>query len=652
MRAGLGGDGRPSARAARSRAARRPPRGARCARARASPAQPRRTSSIASSSAATGATRGRSRSGADRAPARCLPLVERRRELGVDEQRRAEPARIGIAARELGLADVSGTRRRRESTRKHLKPSTPSATRPASSPALPGTTPPQSPTSTAHARRRARASPRAPSSVVVGGMQLSGMSTRVVTPPAAAARVAVSKPSHSVRPGSLMCTWVSTRPGQDASSPASSTRAGRHVVPRRRPATILPPATWTARAARRRASRPGASAGRRRRADMGRSIHGTAFAPRWGMTDIDEIGDRIYRVNTPVPEIPGGFSFNQYLVVDDEPLLFHTGGRGLFPAVSAAIETVIPLAQLRWIGFSHVEADECGALNVMLAAAPHATAVGVVGARIASPIPRPTRPPARRRRSVRDRPAPLQVARCAAHAAAWECGYLSESTTRTLLCGDLFTQPGAAKPPVTGGDIVGPSGESRTHVDYLWHTPSAPRGEGSSRCSRRARSRAGTGRRGSATALGSCRAGRRVVRMTVAPASETSLGAYTRGHTAPNSHREAQHVLAPIALVFALLFAPAARADKATPPPDKAAPAAPAEAKPVKADPIDLDRAERGRHQGAARDRRRLLDEDHRRPTVTKGTSWCRARPYRGDLRQAARTRSRRAAPAAHRAKK
>lgn len=71
------------------------------------------------------------------------------------------------------------------------------------------------------------------------------------------------------------------------------------------------------------------------------------------MTDIHEIGDRIYRINTPVPEIPGGFSFNQIRVVDDEPLLFHTGGRRLFPGVRAAIERVLPIEKLRWIGFSH-----------------------------------------------------------------------------------------------------------------------------------------------------------------------------------------------------------------------------------------------------------------------------------------------------------
>lgn len=87
-------------------------------------------------------------------------------------------------------------------------------------------------------------------------------------------------------------------------------------------------------------------------------------------TRVDEIGDRIYRIHTAVPN--PGFSFNQYLVDDDEPLLFHTGGRQLFPAVREAISRIMPPERLRWIGFSHVEADECGSLNELLGVAPRA----------------------------------------------------------------------------------------------------------------------------------------------------------------------------------------------------------------------------------------------------------------------------------------
>ena len=90
-------------------------------------------------------------------------------------------------------------------------------------------------------------------------------------------------------------------------------------------------------------------------------------------TNVAEIAAGIFRINTPVA-MPGeiGFNFNQYLIVDDAPMLFHTGMRQLFPLVSEAIRAVMPLERLRYVGFSHFEADECGALNSFLAAAPNA----------------------------------------------------------------------------------------------------------------------------------------------------------------------------------------------------------------------------------------------------------------------------------------
>src|SRR5215470_3301864 len=91
-------------------------------------------------------------------------------------------------------------------------------------------------------------------------------------------------------------------------------------------------------------------------------------------TRVEEVAEGIFQIHTPLPPpaVPGGFSFNQYLIVDDEPALFHTGGRKLFPLVRQAIASVIPVEKLRWIGFSHVESDECGALNQLLAVAPNA----------------------------------------------------------------------------------------------------------------------------------------------------------------------------------------------------------------------------------------------------------------------------------------
>src|SRR5262249_43513918 len=158
-------------------------------------------------------------------------------------------------------------------------------------------------------------------------------------------------------------------------------------------------------------------------------------------TCIDEISDGIYRISTLLPPgvVPGGFGFNQYLVVDDQPLLFHTGPRGMLPLVREAIEAVTLVSRLRWIGFSHYESDECGGLNGLLAAAPQAERVcGTINAMInADSFDRPPRTLADGevltigRRSLQWFDTPHLP-----H--AWECGYLFERHTRTLLCGDLF----------------------------------------------------------------------------------------------------------------------------------------------------------------------------------------------------------------------
>lgn len=97
-------------------------------------------------------------------------------------------------------------------------------------------------------------------------------------------------------------------------------------------------------------------------------------------TKTDEIADGIYRISTFVHEMapPAGFTFNHFLVVGDEPLLFHCGLRAMFPAVSSAIAGILPLKRLRWISFGHVEADECGSMNAWLAAAPSAQVGGML----------------------------------------------------------------------------------------------------------------------------------------------------------------------------------------------------------------------------------------------------------------------------------
>ena len=189
-------------------------------------------------------------------------------------------------------------------------------------------------------------------------------------------------------------------------------------------------------------------------------------------TNVHEIAEGIYRINTPVAIPGGGFSFNQYLIVDDEPLLFHTGPRKMFSLVREAVESVFPVTRLRYIGFSHVEADECGSLNEWLAAAEHSVPLcGKVAAMVSIEDLADRSPRALAdgeglslgRHSVRWFDTPHLP-----H--AWECGFLMEDSTRTLLCGDLFTQGGSNLPPITEADILGPSEAFRAKMDYFSHT--------------------------------------------------------------------------------------------------------------------------------------------------------------------------------------
>ena len=191
-------------------------------------------------------------------------------------------------------------------------------------------------------------------------------------------------------------------------------------------------------------------------------------------TNLHEVAPGIYRINTPM-QIPGGpgFNFNQYLVADDEPLLFHTGKRGMFALVSEAIGKVLPVAKLRHVAFSHYEADECGALNDFLAAAPHAAPVC---SRVAAMVSVD---------DVADRPARAladgEVLALGRHRLrwldaphvphAWENGFMMELETRTLFCGDLFTQGGSGAAALTDADILEPSEAFRRQMDYYAHSP-------------------------------------------------------------------------------------------------------------------------------------------------------------------------------------
>lgn len=177
-------------------------------------------------------------------------------------------------------------------------------------------------------------------------------------------------------------------------------------------------------------------------------------------TRVDEIADGIFRISTYVADIapPAGFTFNQFLMRAEQPLLFHTGHRRLFPAVREAMARVIAPETLRWVSFGHLEADECGAMNLWLATAPNAeVAHGAVGCDV-SLNDMADRPPrvlsdgevidlgGKRVRYIDTPHTPH----------GWDAGLLLEEVTNTLLCGDLFTQTGQSV-PLTDADIVSPA---------------------------------------------------------------------------------------------------------------------------------------------------------------------------------------------------
>ena len=192
-------------------------------------------------------------------------------------------------------------------------------------------------------------------------------------------------------------------------------------------------------------------------------------------TEVSEIADKIYRLSTFVPQVgPTGFTFNQFLIDADEPLLFHYGQRALFPLISDAVKRVIPLEKLRWTTCSHVESDEAGALNQWLAAAPNATpAHGLIGCNIwltdmADRAPKPLKNDetidigGKRVRWLDTPHIPHN----------WDAGLLYEETTGTLFSSDLFTQMGPAD-PTTESDIVAPAIDTAAKVPFMPWTPLA-----------------------------------------------------------------------------------------------------------------------------------------------------------------------------------
>jgi flavorubredoxin len=192
-------------------------------------------------------------------------------------------------------------------------------------------------------------------------------------------------------------------------------------------------------------------------------------------TNVHEVADGIYRINTPVslPGGPGQFNFNQYLVLDDEPLLFHSGLKRMFPMVREAIGALMPIEKLRYVGLSHFESDECGALNELLAVAPQAVPVcGQIAAMVSLNDYADREPRALAdgedlklgRHTLRWFDTPQMP-----H--GWDCGLMMDMTTRTFFCGDLFTQGGPGDVALTESDILGPSEAFRAPMDYYAHAP-------------------------------------------------------------------------------------------------------------------------------------------------------------------------------------
>ncbi len=177
-------------------------------------------------------------------------------------------------------------------------------------------------------------------------------------------------------------------------------------------------------------------------------------------TNIHEIADGVYRLSTVIPEAaPGGFTFNQYLLTGDEPMLFHSGARQLFPLVQDAVAKVIDVAQLRWISFGHVESDESGAMNLWLEAAPESQVLFNGLGCLVSLNDLCDRPPV-----VADPASPQEIGGHAVRTIptphvphGWEAQVIFDETTRTLFCGDLFTRVGESPALVHDADLIQPA---------------------------------------------------------------------------------------------------------------------------------------------------------------------------------------------------
>jgi flavorubredoxin len=194
------------------------------------------------------------------------------------------------------------------------------------------------------------------------------------------------------------------------------------------------------------------------------------------MAHVSEIGPELYRISVYVPEI--NLQFNHFLVRDEEPLLFHAGYKALFAQVRDAVATLLDPARIRWIGFSHFESDECGALNQWLEAAPAATPVcSTLGALVSVNdfALRPARGLAENEVLATGK-CRFRLRRTPHLPHGWDAALLFEETQKTLLCSDLFHQVGDEE-PLTRSDVVGRTREALKEyqvgilADYSPYTP-------------------------------------------------------------------------------------------------------------------------------------------------------------------------------------
>jgi flavorubredoxin len=194
-------------------------------------------------------------------------------------------------------------------------------------------------------------------------------------------------------------------------------------------------------------------------------------------TRVDEVADGIYRLATPIaPEFfPGGFTYAQFLIADEEPLLYHTGPHKMFPLLVDAMKSVVPIEDLRWLSFGHGEADENGAMLDVLEAAPNAEVVcGQMLSRLVvnDRAPRPAKV-LQHRETMKIGQHEVMWLDTPHIPHNWEAGMLFETTTKTLMCGDLFTLFGNDHPPLTDQDILGPAEELRQRVPYFSNAAAA-----------------------------------------------------------------------------------------------------------------------------------------------------------------------------------